>query len=67
MSKQSGWIAPVVLAGGVVKGTWQVSGDQVQVAWFKEAGAVPRTGLRAEAKRLSTILDRELRLEVNAA
>jgi hypothetical protein len=67
VSKQSGWIAPVVLAGGIVKGTWQLAGDRVRIAWFKEAGAVPRTGLRAEAKRLSTILDRELRLEVTAA
>jgi hypothetical protein len=67
VSKQSGWIAPVVLAGGVVKGTWQLAGDRLVVAWFKEAGAVQRTGLQGEAKRLSTILDRELRLEVNAA
>jgi hypothetical protein len=67
VSKQSGWIAPVVLAGGTVKGTWQLAGDQLRVTWFKEAGAVPRTGLRTETKRLATILDRELRLEVAAA
>jgi hypothetical protein len=67
VSKQSGWIAPVVLAGGVVHGTWQLAGDRLLVAWFKEGGAVQRTGLQGEAKRLSRILDRELRLEVNAA
>ena len=67
VSKQSGWIAPVVLAGGVVHGTWQLAGDRVLVAWFKEAGAVPRTALRAEVTRLSTILARDLRLEVNPA
>jgi hypothetical protein len=50
-----------------VKGTWQLAGDQLRVTWFKEAGAVPRTGLRTETKRLATILDRELRLEVAAA
>lgn len=67
VSKQSGWIAPVVLGGGVVRGTWLLSGERVQVAWFKEAGAVPRTALRTEVKRLSTILGRELRLEIAGA
>jgi hypothetical protein len=64
VSKQSGWISPVVLAGGVVRGTWGLAGDDIQVAWFKEAGAVPRTALLAETKRLSTIIGRALRLEV---
>jgi hypothetical protein len=41
--------------------------DRVSVAWFKESGAVPRTPLQGEVKRLSTILDRELRLEVGLA
>jgi len=67
VSKQSGWIAPVVLAGGAVRGTWALDGDRVAVAWFKEGGAVPRTALRGEVERLSGILARELRLEVNVA
>jgi len=67
VSKQSGWISPVVLAGGVVRGTWGMAGDRVVVEWFKEAGAVQRTALRAEVKRLSGILGRELRPEVNLA
>jgi hypothetical protein len=64
VSKQSGWIAPVVLAGGVVRGTWGLVGDRVVIGWFKEAGAVPRTAIRNEVERLSGILARELRLEV---
>jgi len=67
VSKQSGWIAPVVLAGGAVRGTWALEGDRVAVAWFKEAGAVPRAALRGEVERLSGILARELRPEVNVA
>ena len=67
VSRQSGWIAPVVLVGGVVHATWELVGERVLVAWFREAGAVPRKALRAEVARLSTILDRELRLEVGAA
>jgi hypothetical protein len=67
VSKQSGWISPVVLAGGVVHGTWALAGDRLQVAWFKESRAVQRTALQAEVARLSTILGRELRLEVSRA
>ena len=62
VSQQSGWIAPIVVAGGVVSGTWKIAADTVQVAWFSEAGAVPRSGLRAEVERLSTILGRDLGL-----
>ena len=38
VSKQSGWISPVVVAGGVVRGTWELDGDRVRVAWFRETG-----------------------------
>jgi hypothetical protein len=65
VSKQSGWISPVVLAGGAVRATWGITGDRVVVDWFKEAGVVPRAALRAEVTRLSGIIARELRLEVN--
>jgi winged helix DNA-binding protein len=67
VSRQSGWIAPVVLVGGVVHATWELVGDRVLVAWFKESGAVPRKALQGEVERLSTILGRGLRLEVGAA
>ena len=60
VSQQSGWIAPIVVASGVVSGTWKIAADNVQIAWFSEAGAVPRSGLRAEVERLSTILGRDL-------
>jgi len=60
VSKQSGWISPIVVAGGSVKGTWELEGDHVRVAWFKEAGKPPRSALRSEVDRLSSILDRDL-------
>ena len=64
VSKQSGWIAPVVVAGGVVCGTWKLDGDNTLVAWFGEAGETPRKALESEAARLSTILDRRLTMVV---
>jgi hypothetical protein len=67
VSLQSGWIAPVVVAGGSVKGTWQPDGDLVRVGWFKEAGAPPRSQIKEEVERLASILDRDLRSEVSLA
>ena len=65
VSKQSGWISPVVVGGGIVKGTWELDGDRVRVDWFKEAGKPPRSQLEAEVERLSSIIDRGLRSEVS--
>jgi Winged helix DNA-binding domain len=56
VSRQSGWIAPVVVAGGVVCGVWKLDGDIVRVEWFGEAGRPPRRALTAEIDRLSAIL-----------
>lgn len=64
VSKQSGWIAPIVVAGGVVKGTWELDGDHIRVGWFTEAGKPPRSRIDEEVERLSTILGRTLRSEV---
>ncbi|MGH2399490.1 MAG: winged helix DNA-binding domain-containing protein [bacterium] len=64
VSRQAGWIAPIVVAGGVVRGTWELDGDQVRVAWFNEAGRPPQRALQAEVARLSSILGRDLQTAV---
>jgi hypothetical protein len=64
VSRTAGWIAPVVVRGGVVSGTWEQDGGTVRVAWFREAGAPARTKLATEVRRLGRIVDRALRLEV---
>jgi hypothetical protein len=67
VSRQSGWIAPVVVVGGVVGGTWQLDGDVARVAWFAEAGPVPAAALDEEVARLGSILRATLRIEVVSA
>jgi hypothetical protein len=67
VSKQAGWISPVVVAGGVVCGTWEIDGDHARVVWFREAGEPPRKALEAEVARLSSILDRGLRAVISLA
>ena len=64
VSRQAGWISPVVLAGGVVAGTWQLDGERLAVVWFPEAGDLPADKLEAEVDRLSTIVGRPLSLTV---
>ena len=61
VSRQAGWISPVVVVGGVVAGTWEVDGDHARIAWFSETRRVPRKAVDAEIARLSSILGRELR------
>ena len=67
VSRQSGWISPVVVAGGVVRGTWELDGDDVRIAWFREAGRPPRAALHEELERLSPILGRDLRAVIGSA
>ena len=66
VSRQSGWIAPVVVHRGRASGTWKLDGDRVLVEWFAEAGRVPRAALSGEVDRLASILERDLELEVEA-
>jgi hypothetical protein len=67
VSKQSGWIAPIAVDGGVVSGTWEIDGDAVRVAWFGEARKPRLAALEREVKRLATIYDLPLRLDLGEA
>ena len=51
--------ANLVIAGGVVAGTWSIAADRLTVAWFGQAAA-PHDALAAEVARLATILGRPL-------
>lgn len=64
VSRQSGWISPVVVAGGVVSGTWELDDDHLRVSHFEEAGTLSREELEVETERLASILGRELTLAV---
>ncbi|MGZ4445188.1 MAG: DNA glycosylase AlkZ-like family protein [Nocardioides sp.] len=54
----------LVLAGGVLAGTWTLRGSRVDVVWFAETGAVPRAALEDEVAALARRLDRDLDLSV---
>jgi Winged helix DNA-binding domain len=44
--------ANLVVAGGVVAGTWAAKGDDVVVSWFEDASRVQRAALEDEVERL---------------
>jgi hypothetical protein len=63
VSRQAGWISPVVLAGGVVAGTWELRGSSAHVSWFDESGRLPERRLQAEVQRLGGLLGIPLQWE----
>jgi winged helix DNA-binding protein len=64
VSRQAGWISPVVISGGIVTGTWGLDADAARIEWFREAGEIPRGSLLDEVQRLAGTLGRDLRAEV---
>ena len=67
VSRQAGWISPVVLVDGAICGTWELDGYEARVTWFGEAGRPPRGRIDAEVSRLASMLGRELRTAVRLA
>ena len=59
--------AHLVIAGGVLTGTWRLGRDGVTVSWFAEAGPAPQDALADEVERLSALLARPLALTVDEA
>lgn len=56
--------ANLVLAGGVVSGTWRSTENEVVVDWFSEAGRPPKAALADEVQRLAAILGKPVRSRV---
>jgi hypothetical protein len=62
VSRQAGWIAPVVVVGGIVAGTWQADGARVAIEWFEEVRRPARSSVEAEIKRIGRVLGRDMSL-----
>jgi hypothetical protein len=52
--------ANLVVAGGVVSGTWSATRHEVTVTWFAERTKPPREALDQEVAKLAAIVDRPL-------
>ena len=64
VSRTAGWIAPLVVVGGIVSGTWALNHDRVEIRSFAELGRAPSSALEAEVERLSELIGRPLALEL---
>jgi hypothetical protein len=64
VSRAAGWIAPIVLVGGVVRGTWRQDADRVAIDWFSESGKPPSAKLGSEVERLGALFGRRLTAEL---
>lgn len=63
VSRAAGWIAPVVVAGGRVVGTWEARDSTLEVTLFRDVG---RAALEAEAGRIRALLGRKITLSVHS-
>jgi len=59
--------ANLVVAGGVVRGTWSAKTNEVTVTWFGEHGTPPQKALEAGVSQLATLLERSLRPTIEIA
>lgn len=66
ISKASGWIAPVVLVGGRVAGTWTAAGSALTVVLFAETPKVTMSAIEAEAVRIGAFLGTSLTVRIQA-
>jgi hypothetical protein len=59
--------ANIVVANGVVSGTWSLRAAGALVSWFPECGPPPREALASAVDRLAGVLDRPLRSTIEVA
>ena len=67
VSRTAGWIAPIVIVGGVVRGTWSIDADRIAIEWFSESGKPPRAELESEVRRLGALVGRSLTVALAVA
>ena len=57
----------MVVVGGVVRGTWSINDEHVDIDWFARSDTPPKGEIDSEVARLSGILDRRLKAAVQTA
>jgi hypothetical protein len=64
VSRAAGWIAPVLVVGGRVAGTFKTRESTLEVTIFKDAPPVASALLEAETARISNLIGKPLTLAV---
>ncbi|MEU1994318.1 crosslink repair DNA glycosylase YcaQ family protein [Nocardia gamkensis] len=58
VSRTAGWISPVVVVGGRIAGTWELTEDAVEITMFDDA-PLPKRGLDAAVAHVALTTGRE--------
>jgi winged helix DNA-binding protein len=64
VSRTAGWIAPVLVVGGRVAGTFETRESMLEITVFKDSPPVPAALLEAETARISNMVGERLTLVV---
>lgn len=64
VSRAAGWIAPIVVRGGRIVGTWDVDGSTLGVELFSESGPVDRDAIEEERAFWAGVLGETLTTSV---
>jgi hypothetical protein len=65
VSRTAGWIAPVLVVGGRVAGTFETRESTLEITVFEDSAPVPAALLEAETARFSDLMGKPLTLVVN--
>ncbi|MFI9504065.1 winged helix DNA-binding domain-containing protein [Nocardia sp. NPDC052566] len=58
VSRAAGWISPLVVAGGRITGTWELTEDTVLLSMFDDAKPLPEHGIDAAVDHLAAVAGR---------
>ena len=64
VSRTAGWIAPVLVVGGQVVGTFETRESTLEITVFEDSPPLPATLLEAETARISNLIGKPLKLAV---
>jgi hypothetical protein len=66
VSRAAGWIAPVLVVGGRVMGTFETRESTLEITVFEDSPPFPAASLEAETERLSNVMGKRLTLAVRS-
>jgi hypothetical protein len=64
VSRTAGWIAPVLVVGGRVAGTFETRESTLEITVFEDSSPAPAALLEAETARISNLMGKRLTLAV---
>jgi hypothetical protein len=64
VNRTAGWIAPVLVVGGRVAGTYEIRESTLEITVFEDSPPLPAALLETETARISNLMGKRLTLAV---